>query len=283
MKRILFLTFISTVSLCTPPEYGVSSMQGRRPTMEDMHDVSIESDHAFFGLYDGHCGADIAQLAATTLRSHCNLAGELAIEKIKENLIAGFKTTHENVPKNIYMGGSTAIVATIKNNCLFIANAGDSRAVLCKAGKAVALSTDHKAEDNLGEQTRILELADQNNKELVDVLRVNGGILRVFGSLAVTRSLGDRFYTPYVIPDPEIKHQEIEQDDEFLILACDGLWDVCDNQDAVDIVSKSLHNDEKNFEKAAEALKNHAYKNRSTDNISVIVVSLETFKRSNGE
>src|SRR5689334_5140215 len=79
------------------------------------------------------------------------------------------------------------------------------------------------------------------------------------------------FTADLVLPNPEITELEITADDEFLILACDGLWDVFDNQDAVDVVRMSLegHRDPK---KATEDLVDEALRNGSMYNISVLIV-----------
>ena len=93
--------------------------------------------------------------------------------------------------------------------------------------------------------------------------------------LAVSRALGDKALNPYVIPNPEIQHKSLEAHDEFLIIACDGVWDVLSNQDAVDVVQKELSRNQNNFKSAAHYLKDYALACSSTDNITVIVVNLK--------
>ncbi|KAJ6478146.1 phosphatase 2C-like domain-containing protein, partial [Mycena vitilis] len=96
---------------------------------------------------------------------------------------------------------------------LYSANAGDALGVLCRAGKAVRLTYDHKGSDK------------QEAKRITDA----GGFVvsgRVDGVLAVTRSLGDSSMKEFVVGAPYTTETELCDDDEFLILACDGLWDV---------------------------------------------------------
>jgi len=137
---------------------------------------------------------------------------------------------------------------------LYCANAGDARGVLCRAGKAVRLTYDHKGSDK------------QEAKRIMDA----GGFVmsgRVNGVLAVTRSLGDSSMKEYVVGSPYTTETELSEEDEFLILACDGLWDVVEDQAAVQLVR-----DVADPRKAAETLLDHAYKNWSSDNVTVLVV-----------
>ena len=97
---------------------------------------------------------------------------------------------------------------------LYSANAGDARGVLCRAGKAVRLTYDHKGSDK------------QEAKRITDA----GGFVmsgRVNGVLAVTRSLGDSSMKEFVVGAPYTTETELCEEDEFLILACDGVRDLC--------------------------------------------------------
>lgn len=93
---------------------------------------------------------------------------------------------------------------------LYCANAGDARGVLCRAGKAVRLTYDHKGSDK------------QEAKRITDA----GGFVmsgRVNGVLAVTRSLGDSSMKEFVVGAPYTTETELCEEDEFLIMACDGV------------------------------------------------------------
>jgi len=90
---------------------------------------------------------------------------------------------------------------------------------------------------------------------------------RVNGVLAVTRSLGDSAMKEFVVGSPYTTETELGDEDEFMIIACDGLWDVADDQTAVELIR-----DVKDPQKASEVLKKHALDNFSSDNISVLVV-----------
>jgi len=143
---------------------------------------------------------------------------------------------------------------TVTRRVLYTANVGDARAVLCSAGEAIRLTHDHKGSDK-GEVKRIKE--------------AGGFVLnnRVNGVLAVTRSLGDSAMKEFVVGTPYTTTVELKDSDEFLILACDGLWDVLKDQEAVDLVRK-----ETSAQKASEILVKHALDNYSQDNVTVLVV-----------
>jgi len=119
---------------------------------------------------------------------------------------------------------------------IYVANAGDSRCVLSRAGKAVELSHDHKPYDTI-EYQRIIKAGGS----------VDGG--RVKGDLNLSRAIGDLQYkqTKHLSPeeqmitcDPDISVTHITSEDEFVIIGCDGIWDVKTSQQAVDFVSTKL-------------------------------------------
>nr|CAD1843113.1 unnamed protein product [Ananas comosus var. bracteatus] len=126
--------------------------------------------------------------------------------------------------------GSTAVVAVICSSHIIVANCGDSRAVLCRGKQPVALSVDHKP-DREDEYARIEAAGGK-------VIQWNG--YRVYGVLAMSRSIGDRYLKPSIIPDPEVTIVPRTREDECLILASDGLWDVMSNEEACDIARRRI-------------------------------------------
>ncbi|CAI6005780.1 unnamed protein product [Closterium sp. NIES-65] len=126
--------------------------------------------------------------------------------------------------------GSTSVVLVVTAHHLVVGNCGDSRAVLCRGGKAVPLSKDHKPERE-DEMKRVEKAGGR-------VIFWNG--YRVLGVLAMSRAIGDRYLKPYVIPEPEVTITQRHPDDELVVLASDGLWDVISNEAAVDIARRCL-------------------------------------------
>lgn len=133
--------------------------------------------------------------------------------------------------------GTTACVAVIKGSTIYVANAGDSRCVLCRGDSAVDLSLDHKPED-LTEKRRI-ELA---GGRITADGRVNGG-------LNLSRAIGDHFYKrnselplrdQMITALPDVRVEQLKAEDRFLVLACDGIWNSMSSQDVVDFVRTRL-------------------------------------------
>ncbi|KAI5067567.1 hypothetical protein GOP47_0018095 [Adiantum capillus-veneris] len=278
-----------------------------KPTTSDLH---------FFGIYDGHGGAQAS--AYCKERLHVLLSEELSmldkVESSHEDLDLGWnnrwnKTLNDCfskidkevggvcpngicddetveggcaccedaiAPENV---GTTAVVAVVGSRQIVIANCGDSRAVLSRGGKAVPLSTDHKPERE--DETSRIEAAGGR------VICWDG--YRVGGFLALSRAIGDRYLKRYVISEPEVTCIQREDEDEVLILASDGLWDVLSNDYACDIARRALVVARKKRENrtfspgedpaaasVAALLVKLAYSKGSKDNISVVVVDLKS-------
>lgn len=150
------------------------------------------------------------------------------------------------------------------NKYLYTCNVGDSRIVICSNGKARDLSYNHNAKDP-SEQARINAIPGSF------VSRDRFGLPRVNGFLAVSRALGDKSLKPAVSPRPFVTETLLDPEaDELVILASDGLWDVCSSQEAVDIVRYIDDPAE-----ASSALVRYALNNKSEDNITALVIRLK--------
>eukprot|EP00735_Rhodelphis_limneticus_P004238 TRINITY_DN15808_c0_g1::TRINITY_DN15808_c0_g1_i1::g.25553::m.25553 TRINITY_DN15808_c0_g1::TRINITY_DN15808_c0_g1_i1::g.25553 ORF type:complete len:353 (+),score=34.28,sp/Q8RXV3/P2C59_ARATH/45.25/2e-63,PP2C/PF00481.16/2.1e-69,PP2C_2/PF13672.1/2.1e-05,SpoIIE/PF07228.7/0.15 TRINITY_DN15808_c0_g1_i1:181-1239(+) len=248
--------------------HGSYSIKGRRPTQEDRHFClqNFTGDHrrGLFGVFDGHAGVRASIFAwekiPVLLESHPALDTDpgsaltdvvLATDKEFLRLAANFN----------WDDGTTANIAYIDHEQLFIANVGDSRAVISSAGIAQALSRDHKPE--MPEERFRIEQSG-------GFIR-HHGCWRVMGRLAMSRAIGDRSLKNYVIATPEVQTYNLTPKDEFLILACDGLWDVMSNQEAVDFVHRMESNDASSI---SRALCEYAFERGSADNITVVIVFL---------
>ncbi|KAK6402932.1 mgpp2cl-1, protein phosphatase 2C-like protein 1, partial [Oleoguttula sp. CCFEE 5521] len=149
--------------------------------------------------------------------------------------------------------------AATRQRVLYTANVGDARIVLCRNGKALRLSYDHKGSD------------ENEGKRIAGA----GGLIlnnRVNGVLAVTRALGDAYMKDLVTGHPYTTETVIQPDmDEFLILACDGLWDVCSDQESVDLIRNT-----QDPQHASKQLVEHALARFSTDNLSCMVIRFDS-------
>ncbi|KAJ1264307.1 hypothetical protein BS78_09G253700 [Paspalum vaginatum] len=246
---------------------GYSSFRGKRATMEDFYDIKSskidDKQISLFGIFDGHGGSRAAEYLKEHLFDNLIKHPEfmtdtkLAIGETYRRTDSEFLDTERNSHRD---DGSTASTAVLVGNHLYVANVGDSRAVISKAGKAIALSEDHKP--NRSDERKRIESAGG--------IVMWAGTWRVGGVLAMSRAFGNRLLKQFVIADPEIQEQEISDELEFLIIASDGLWDVVPNEDAVSLVKM-----EEEPEAAARRLTETAFARGSGDNITCIVVKFQ--------
>ncbi|KAK7293523.1 hypothetical protein RJT34_16391 [Clitoria ternatea] len=264
--------------------HGSVSVMGSRKEMEDT--VSVEMGFVgkcdFFGVYDGHGGAQVAEACRERLHRLVAEALEKRGNEVEwdwQEVMEGcFRKMDNEVADNaaIRTVGSTAVVVVVAAAEVVVANCGDCRAVMGRGGEAVDLSTDHKP-DRPDELMRIEEAGGK-------VINWNGQ--RVLGVLATSRSIGDQYLRPYVIAKPEVTVTKRSSKDEFLILASDGLWDVISSEFACQIVRKCLkgklrrvcngvgNHHQSRAAEAATLLAEIALAKGSRDNTSVIVVEL---------
>lgn len=239
------ITTKETQGICNPfYKCASSSMQGWRINMEDAHShflsLKDDKDASFFAVYDGHGGSAVALWCGEHL--HEDIVGNEKYSKgdIEEALRSGFLDCDENMLKDEEMrddaSGATAVCCLIKNDKIFCANCGDSRAVASVAGVVQELSFDHKP-SNEEETKRIIAAGGY-----VELNRVNG-------NLALSRAMGDFIFKrnskkppeeQIVIAYPDVIVKDIENDHEFLVLACDGIWDVLSNQEVVNFVRRRI-------------------------------------------
>lgn len=253
--------------------YGYASSAGKRSSMEDFYETRIDGVNGeivgLFGVFDGHGGARAAEFVKQNLFSNL-IKHPKFISDTKSAIADAYSNTDSDFLKSENTqnrdAGSTASTAILVGDRLLVANVGDSRAVICRGGKAIAVSRDHKP-DQSDERQRIEDAGG---------FVMWAGTWRVGGVLAVSRAFGDKQLKQYVVADPEIQEEKIDQSLEFLILASDGLWDVVTNDEAVDMV-KPIEDPEL----AAKKLMEEAFQRGSADNITCVVVRFHGSNTSN--
>jgi serine/threonine protein phosphatase PrpC len=234
-----------------------------------------ENDDDDGGDDDG--GSGLLRPGAARLSHAASIEGlPCTTETVEAALTKAFHLTDEEFGEmggyeHLALVGTTAVVALIGGRMIYVANCGDSRAVLCRDGQAIALTDDHKAARE--DETARVEAAGGQ------ILFWNG--VRVMGLLAVSRAIGDHSLRPYVIAEPEVTIVNRNLDDELLIMASDGLWDVMSNQEACNLAKKCLlrarqrgstrHSAAK---VAATVLTRAAVDRGSRDNVTVVIVDL---------
>lgn len=292
--------------------YSVGSMQGYRTSMEDAHAIMVSESEslAVFGVFDGHGGKEIAHILRDRLVSKIfkalnkfDATTELSdyTRSVKDIFFEVDSQLPEEEASNC---GSTAIVVIIvAGRFIIAANTGDSRSILSlPGGYAKTLSFDHKP-SNMGERVRI-----ENSGGYVLNSRVNE-------ILALSRAFGDfKFKLPWLqlgapgknntyleknrrfasgnlvaIPpemfqvsaEPDILIYDMQALDipEYVVLACDGIWD-CYTNDALLLLIRSKLCEGWNLQHIVEYVLNDCISMASRvtgigfDNMTLIIVAL---------
>lgn len=224
--------------------YASSAMQGWRISMEDAHTAELtlkdKIGYSFFGVYDGHGGQNVAKYSGAHLHERIARDEKFSID-LEVAIKNGFLGTDEDLRNDPQYAndpsGCTAVTAVVTpNDWVFVGNAGDSRAVMSIEGEALAMSIDHKPL-NKDESSRISKAGG-----FVEFGRVNG-------NLALSRAIGDFEFkqNPSLSPEeqivtafPDVKKEKITDKTEFLVLACDGIWDCLSSQQVVNFIRRDL-------------------------------------------
>ncbi|VDK55822.1 unnamed protein product [Anisakis simplex] len=289
--------------------YAVASMQGWRVDMEDAHVVKIQiadkppfDKWSFFAVFDGHAGTKAAQHSAENILKTLletpqfqkvvekmsdkkNTMDKEVIALLEEGIKRGFLNLDAKMQERSEQSddkersGTTAICAIVTPSHILLANLGDSRAVLSRRDKDIIGTEDHKP---------FLP------KERERIVKAGGSVMiqRVNGSLAVSRALGDFEYKSVpdlkvteqlVSPEPDIYAIERNhKEDEFLLLACDGIYDVMDNSELCDFVQSRLRITD-DLSSVANQILDACLSKGSRDNMTVILLCFEAAPKVDSE
>ncbi|KAK6927015.1 PPM-type phosphatase-like domain [Dillenia turbinata] len=295
------------------PKFGMASACGRRRDMEDAVAIhpSFCTELHYYAVYDGHGCSHVAtkcrerlhelvkeELGKREAREEWEIAMERSFRRMDNEVISwpsnggadlNVDCRCELQTPECDAVGSTAVVAIVTPDKIIVANCGDSRAVLCRSGKAISLSSDHKV--------NVRYIPDRPD-ELNRIQEAGGRVIywegpRVLGVLAMSRAIGDNYLKPYVSCEPEVTITDRRAGDECLILASDGLWDVVSNDTACGVARMCLRgkfrspfsseaerggggieNSDKACSYASMLLTKLALARHTTDNVSVVVVDL---------
>lgn len=262
-------------------EYFVQLLQNHRDSMEDFHliDENFSLGQSIFGVFDGHGGIEVAKKLkdemgikfSKILKKNNQLQSEkVSIENCINTL---FKTIDEDVIKKFHVNieyestnfqslGSTCTFLYLikepitKEITIYSANIGDSRGVIISKSGVSRITYDHKPSD------------DFENKRV----KSSGGAIfggKVFGQFSLTRAFGNVHLKKWVISEPFIKKIHVNENDRFVVIASDGIWDVVSDEECFEISIK--YSSSKNL---CEELVNTALSRWSKDNISCIAIKL---------
>jgi serine/threonine protein phosphatase PrpC len=254
-----------------------TSIKGRRDSNEDRHNIilNINGDDQdinninFFGIYDGHGGSNVSRYLEANISSYyTNKNFSYPFDNNYHNQV--FQIVQNQLLKNTYgySNGSTCLLNIMYkyNNDIHmnIINLGDSRlTIVYTNGESKQVTTDHKPNDP-NEKSRLEKMGGEVYKDSESVFRI--------GDLSLSRAFGDGDNAPYISQKPDIFLKKITSQTKYIVMACDGLWDVIDSGDLAKIINDLIKT--KKPENIAVELANYALEKGSTDNVSIIVIEV---------
>ena len=255
--------------------YSENANLEHRKDMEDFHYIKAllnsKNNCSYFGLFDGHSGKEVGMYLMQNL--HKTLSQELKnsinldnSENIKNAVINSFEKTDKEINNKGFQkeSGSTGTVLLLykdinssSGKSFLCANVGDSKAYLITKKEMKLITIDHNC----------------NNPNEVKRIRDNGGIVfrgRVFGTLMLTRSFGDKEMKKYgVLSTPDIFIKNIDEEDIFIIMASDGVWDIVEENEIFQMSKEKISSSD-----FSKKIVNLAKERDTHDNISCIVIKL---------
>jgi len=270
---------------------GVFTSEGKRGYQEDRYEM--DDKNALYGVFDGHGGDKASHYLEKHMKEYVmneldtvpDAAGD---DKYENALKQAFIKIDEKFLEKLCDDGSTACLGYVApNGKLYVANAGDTRAiVVCADHSVVEMSKDHKPD--VPEERKRIDAALHEVNIITDVYKGKRiKIARVDGMLAVARAIGDGSLKDMKDPAenavtcvPEVRNIAVDPaKHRFLVIACDGIWDVYSNQEVADIVMKELGELKKPIASdvlshTAEIIVNTAIEKGSMDNCTVVIVAL---------
>lgn len=251
-----------------------TTTKGRRDTNEDKHTIRLNINNSsskynninLFGIYDGHGGCDVSEYLSNNIEKFYCLP-ELQTPFSDDYHEKVFSILQEQILslkyKKGFKCGSTCLLNIMYkygSNIYFnVVNLGDSRlVVIYRSGISKQITTDHKPEDVI-EKTRIQKMGGTIYTDTEGTCRV--------GNLSLARAFGDGDNAPYISHMPDIHEIKLSPAIQFVVMACDGLWDVINNNELYPLLIK-----QKQKKNLGALLAEEALRRGSTDNISVIVL-----------
>ena len=247
------------------------SLIGKRPTNEDNHICKSKHNYDYYAIFDGHGGNTVSKFLSEIMSKYF-LSKKIKYPLSKSNINKIYDHVHKKLISKhneiAQVCGSTCLTLIKYDNNICIYNTGDSRAVICSNNLAIPLTKDHKP-NWPEERERITKLGGE--------IYFDGYDYRI-KDLSVSRAFGDLESVPFITYKPDIYHRKIKKNDKFIVMACDGLWDVLTNSDVVNYILDNIeisNNYPKDKRKnIAKNLAEYAIEKGSTDNITIIIIFL---------
>lgn len=256
-----------------------TSIKGRRESNEDRHNIILNINQLndkilpinLLSIFDGHGGTYVSEYLKKNLPLYyCH--PKLKLPFLKDYHEEVFRKLQENIIKNKngYTSGSTCLLNIMYKHenelHMNIVNLGDCRLVIVyKDGSFKQVTIDHKPDDKI-EKDRIKKMGGKIYKDSEGTYRI--------GDLSLSRAFGDEDNAPYISQIPDVYYKKITPQTKYVVMACDGLWDVINNKDLYKLLEESNNKNNKNINLAVD-LAEYALKKGSGDNVSVIVLHLQ--------
>ncbi len=255
-----------------------TSVKGRRESNEDRHNIILNINGTdpklnsinLFGIYDGHGGNWVSKYLENHIPNY--YMDKKFIPPFSEEFHTKvFMMIQSELLKNQlgYSNGSTCLLNLMykhENNIYMnIVNLGDSRmAIVNSKGISQSVTKDHKPDDSV-EKIRLKKMGGEIYKDSEGVYRI--------GDLSLSRAFGDGDNAPYISQKPDIFYRAVTTETKYIVMACDGLWDVIDSEEIGKVINQILKKNP-NIENLAVELANRALELGSTDNISLIIIEI---------
>jgi len=255
-----------------------TSVKGRRETNEDRHNVilNINGDDVnansinLFGIYDGHGGSWVSKYLEANIPNY--YMNKKFVPPFNEEFhIKVFQLIQSQLLKNDfgYSNGSTCLLNIMykydDNIYMNVVNLGDSRMTIIDTnGISKSVTKDHKPDDTI-EEERLTNMGGEIYKDSEGVVRI--------GDLSLSRAFGDGDNAPYISQKPDIFLKKITPQTKYIVMACDGLWDVVESKDLGKVINKILKANPK-VDNIAVELAQYALNEGSGDNVSIIVIEV---------
>ena len=248
---------------------------------------------SYMALFDGHGGNTCSNFLRDNLHNYI-IKNENILKDTEKSIIESFEKAEDDFLNNIAIkendkSGSCALVCLIIDNNLYIANCGDSHAIISiNSGKEIKLLNSIHRPNNIKEKERIIKNGGS--------IYIRNSIMRIIpGRLSVSRAFGDKdaklndygennnilICTPEVV-NINLRNQKVD----FLIMGCDGIFEYLTNEDCVSLAWKIMKENIKNYNNfhqmngdIVDLIIKSALKRNSIDNVTVLFVSFKNFKK----
>jgi serine/threonine protein phosphatase PrpC len=255
-----------------------TSIKGRRKSNEDRHNIilNINGDDLnlnpinLFAIYDGHGGTWVSEFLEKNIPEYY-MNKKFLPPFNKEFHTKVFQLIQSQLLKNPlgYSNGSTCLLNLMfkYNGSIYmdVVNLGDSRmSIVDLNGISKSITKDHKPDDPV-EKSRLNKIGGEIYKDSEGVYRI--------GDLSLSRAFGDGDNAPYISQKPDVFNLLITKQTKYIVMACDGLWDIIESKDLGKIINSILKTNSK-IDNIAVELADYALKQGSSDNVSVIVIEV---------